>query len=64
MKHTSKSYAWKSIVLVVVLIILNNVVEAQDTVKVTPVDTTVAVAAPACCFQRQRKKAIHNLRGS
>ena len=43
MKHTSNSYVWKPIALVVVLIIQNNVVKAQDTVKVT-VDT--AMAAP------------------
>ncbi len=55
MKHTSKPYVWKSIVLVVVLIILNNVVEAQDTVKVT-VDTAVAVAAPPPAASSKEKK--------
>ena len=56
MKHTSKSYVWKSIVLVLVLIILNNVVEAQDTVKVTTVDTVVAVAAPPAAASSPEKK--------
>jgi len=61
MKHTSKPYVWKSIVLVVVLIILNNVVGAQDTVKVTPVDTTVAAqpaAQPAASSSKEKKQFI------
>jgi len=55
MKHTSNSYVWKSIVLVVVLIILNNIAKAQDTVKVT-VDTTVA--APPAASSKEKKQFI------
>jgi hypothetical protein len=45
MKPICKSYAWNSIVLVVVLIMLNNVVAAQtDTTKKVPVDSVKAVA--------------------
>ena len=60
MKHTSNSYVWKPIVLVVVLIILNNVVKAQDTVKVT-VDTTMAAqpaTQPAASSSKEKKQFI------
>jgi len=46
MKHTCKSYLWKSIFSVVVTILLNNVVVAQtDTTKAVAADTAAAVAA-------------------
>jgi len=60
MKHTSNSYVWKPIALVVVLIIQNNVVKAQDTVKVT-VDTAMAAppaAKPAASSGKEKKQFI------
>jgi len=56
MKHTSKPYVLKSIVLALVIIILNNVVKSQDTVKVT-VATAVAVQpAPQPAASSKEKK--------
>ena len=65
MKHKCNSYVWKSIVLVVVLIILNNVAVAQtdttkkpvpvDSVKAMAVDTTVA-APPATTTSSTKKR--------
>ena len=65
MKHKCNSYVWKSIVLVVVLIILNNVAVAQtdttnkpvpvDSVTVMAVDTTVA-APPATTTSSTKKR--------
>ena len=45
MKHTCNPHVWRSIVLFVVLIILNHVVSAQDTIKAAPVDTLKATSA-------------------
>jgi hypothetical protein len=45
MKHIRNSYVWKSIVLVVILIILDNVAVAQtDTTKPKPVDSVQAMS--------------------
>ena len=67
MKQITNSNVWKSIILVVVLIILNNVVEAQtdttkkvpaDTLKVTTVDTVPAQPVATASSSPKKKQFI------